>query len=233
MVVIQYLSGGDDMIDLDVNGLFKYNQLKSVISPKYTCFPNNLSQAWEIYNNNENCWKHVKNYHDEYKRIPDKLTYFTRFENAVREIYKLYYPKEYNDWIKDPNKDKDLYSNDSYPPNEVFKVMVEAFNLFLNIGCGDVYAPKCTIKHLNVLGIKNEIDDKKPVVSSFKLGDITGHIMTIKGYDDEGFIVYDTYGCSYLNDFESVNHGKRIKYDDFIKICKPLNSETKLCVCFI
>lgn len=221
------------MKDLDENGTFKYNQKKRVISPLYTCFPNNLCQAWEIVNQKEDCWNNVLKYHTEYKSVADKFTWFLRNEPMMREIYKFYFPNDYQKWIDDPTKDEWLYSDNSYPPNEIFKVICIGFNLFLSINKGDYFIPKCYIKDLTVEGIKKEINDGKPVVASFKLGNINGHIMTIKGYDDENFIIYDTYGCSYLKDFKNKGNAKLVPYDEFKKICKPLNCEVKMCVCFL
>lgn len=218
-------------LDLDKNGIFKYNQRKGIISPTYTCFPNNLCQAWEIATQSENCWSNVTNYHTEYKRIPDKLTYFMRFEPMMQEMYKFYYPSEYNKWINDKTRDKWLYSDNSIPPNEIFKMMCIGFNLFLNIG-KDSFTPVCRIKSLTIDGIIERLNNKKPVVCSFKLGTISGHIMTIKGYDDKSLLVYDTYDCSYLQSFENKNNAKIISFKKFKEIAKPLNETYKNCICF-
>ena len=219
-------------MDLDEKGIFKYNQRNGVISPTYTCFPNNLCQAWEILNKSENCWGNINKYHTEYKRIPDKLTYFMRFENMMREVYKFYYPTEYNKWITDNTRDKWLYSDNSYPPNEIFKIMCIGFNLFLNIYNGDEFKPHCYIKSIDIDGIINEIKNGKPVVCSFKLGTIPGHIMTVKGFDENNLTIYDTYGCSYLQNFETKNNGKILTFNQFKELCKPLNENYKYSICF-
>ena len=219
-------------MDLDEKGVYKYNQRKGIISPSYTCFPNNLCQAWEILNQSEDCWKNVLNYHTEYKRIPDKLTWFMRFEPMMNEVYKFYFPKEYNDWKNDKTKDEWLYSDNSYPPNEIFKVICVGFNLFLSMNKGDDFKAVCYTKSMNLNEIKKEISNGKPVVTSFKLGNIQGHLMTVKGYDKNNFYVYDTYGCSYLKDFKEKGKAKLIPFDKFNELCKPLNENEKLCVCF-
>ena len=220
------------MKDLDEKGIYKYNQRKRVISPNYVCFPNSLCSAWEIVNQSENCWNNVLNYHTEFKSVADKLTYFMRFESMMKEVYKFYFPTEYNKWIKDKKKDEWLYSEKSYPPNEIFKVMTIGFNLFLNMNRGDFYNNYCYIKNLTTDEIKKQIDIGKPIVASFKLGTISGHLMVIKGYTDNEFIVYDSYGCSYLEKFESRGNAKLIPFDKFNELCKPLNGNEKMCVCF-
>ena len=219
-------------MDLDKNGIFKYNQRKGIISPSYTCFPNNICQAWEILNNSENCWKNVSGYHLVFNRIPDKLTYFMRFEPMMQNIYKFYFPNEFKIWHNDSTRDQWLYSNNSYPPNELFKLMCLGFNMFINMNNGDDFKPKCTTKSLTIDEIIAEIQNGKPVVASFKLGELS-HIMTIKGYENDKLIVYDTYDCSFLKDYDTLNYGKVIKFQDFIKLCKPVNNEKKFCICFL
>lgn len=220
-------------MDLDEKGIYKYNQRKREISPNYVCFPNNMTQAWEILNQSENCWDNVLNYHTEFKSVADKLTYFLRFESMMQEIYKFYFPTEYKKWMEDKTKDKWLYSDKSYPPNEIFKVMCIGFNLFLSMNKGDDFKPICYTKSMNLYDIKKEITNGKPVVTSFKLGNISGHLMTIKGYDENNFYVYDTYGCSFLNNYLSKNNTKLIPFSKFESLCKPLNENKKLCICFI
>ena len=220
------------MKDLDEKGIYKYNQRKRVISPNYVCFPNSLCSAWEIVNQSENCWNNVLNYQKDYKSVADKFTYFLRFEPIIREVYKFYFPTEYKTWIDDKTKDQWLYSGKSYPPNEIFKVICIGFNLFLNMNRGDMYDEKCYIKNLTIDEMKKEIDKGKPIVSSFKLGDIQGHLMVIKGYDSKNFFIYDSYGCSYLEKFKSRGNAKIISFTEFKKLCKPLNEDKKMCVCF-
>ena len=219
-------------MDLDEKGVYKYNQRKGIISPLYTCFPNNLCQAWEILNQSEDCWKNVLNYHTEYKRIPDKLTWFMRFEPMMNEVYKFYFPKEYNDWKNDKTKDEWLYSDNSYPPNEIFKVICIGFNLFLSMNKGDDFKAVCYTKSMNLNEIKKEIANGKPVVTSFKLGSIQGHLMTVKGYDKSNFYVYDTYGCSYLEKAKSKGNAKILTNKQFKELAKPIDSENKFCICF-
>ena len=220
-------------MDLDEKGIYKYNQKKRVISPNYVCFPNNLCQSWEIVNQTEDCWNNVLKYHTEFKSVADKFTYFMRFEPMIREVYKFYFPNDYKKWIEDNTKDEWLYSDNSYPPNEIFKVITIGFNLFINMNRGDMYDEKCYIKNLTIDDIKKELNKKKPVVASFKLGSISGHLMTIKGYEKNNFLVYDTYGCSYLQKFKDKGNAKIIPFDDFKKLCKPLNKDEKMCVCFV
>ena len=219
-------------MDLDEKGIYKYNQRKRVISPTYVCFTNSLCSAWEILNQSEDCWSNIRNYHTEFKSVADKFTWFMRFENMMKEIYKFYFPNEYNKWNDDKTKDQWLYSDKSYPPNEIFKVICIGFNLFLNMNRGDYYKDYCYIKNMTVKTIKDELKKGKPVVCSFKLGTIQGHIMTIKGYENNNFIVYDTYGCSYLEKFNNKGNAKLIPISDFKKLCKPLNQDEKICVCF-
>ena len=219
-------------MDLDENGIYKYNQRKREISPSYVCFPNSLCSAWEILNQSENCWNNVLNYHTEFKSVADKLTYFMRFEPMMQEIYKFYFPTKYNEWVNDKTKDKWLYSDNSYPPNEIFKIMCIGFNLFLSMNKGDDFKAVCYTKNMNLSDIKKEIANKKPVVTSFKLGNISGHLMTVKGYDKINFYVYDTYGCSYLEKFKSKNNAKILSYKEFNELCKPLNEDKKMCICF-
>ena len=219
-------------MDLDEKGIFKYNQRKGIISPNYTCFPNNLCQAWEILNQSENCWNNVLNYHTEYKRIPDKLTYFMRFEPMMKEVYKFYFPTEYNKWIEDKTKDEWLYSDNSYPPNELFKIICIGFNLFLSMNKGDDFKPICYTKYMNLYDIKKEIANGKPVVCSFKLGNINGHLMTIKGYTSSQIFVYDTYNCSYLEKVKSKGNAKILSYKEFKELSKPTDDENKMCICF-
>ena len=219
-------------MDLDEEGIYKYNQRKRVISPNYVCFPNNMTQAWEIVNQSENCWDNVLNYHTEFKSVADKLTYFMRFEPMMQEIYKFYFPTEYEKWKNDKTKDKWLYSDDSYPPNEVFKVMCIGFNLFLSMNKGDDFKAVCYTKNMNLSEIKKEIDNGKPVITSFKLGNIVGHLMTVKGYDENNFYVYDTYGCSYLEKAKSKGNAKILSYKELKEFAKPTDSESKFCICF-
>ena len=181
-------------MDLDEEGIYKYNQRKREISPNYVCFPTNIVQSWEILNQSEDCWSNVLNYHTEFKGVVDKFTYFLRFEPMMQEIYKFYFPTLYNEWINDPKKDEFLYSDDSYPPNEIFKIVCVGFNLFMSMNKGDDFKPICYTKSMNLSEIKKEIANGKPVVTSFKLGNISGHLMTVKGYDKNNFYVYDTYG---------------------------------------
>ena len=219
-------------MDLDEKGIYKYNQRKRVISPSYICFPTNMIQSWEILNQSEDCWNNVLNYHTEFKDIVDKFTYFLRFEPMMQEIYKFYFPTLYNEWINDPKKDEFLYSDDSYPPNEIFKIVCVGFNLFMSMNKGDDFKPICYTKNMNLSEIKKEITNGKPVVSSFKLGNISGHLMTVKGYDKNNFYVYDTYGCSYLKDFKEKDKAKILSYKEFKELAKPIDSENKFCICF-
>ena len=219
-------------MDLDEKGICKYNQKKRVISPNYVCFPTNMIQSWEIINQSEDCWNNVLNYHTEFKDIVDKFTYFLRFEPMMQEIYKFYFPTLYNEWMNDPKKDEFLYSDDSYPPNEIYKVICIGFSLFLSMNKGDDFKPICYTKSMNLSKIKKEITNGKPVVTSFKLGNISGHIMTIKGYDEDNFYVYDTYGCAYLKDFKSKGNAKILSYKEFEELAKPTDSENKFCICF-
>lgn len=219
-------------MDLDEKGIFKYNQRKREISPNYVCFPTNIVQSWEILNQSEDCWNNVLNYHTEFKDIVDKFTYFLRFEPMMQEIYKFYFPTLYNEWINDPKKDEFLYSDDSYPPNEIFKIVCVGFNLFMSMNKGDDFKPICYTKNMNLSEIKKEITNGKPVVTSFKLGNISGHLMTVKGYDGNNFYVYDTYGCAYLKDFKEKNKAKILSYKEFKELAKPTDSENKFCICF-
>lgn len=219
-------------MDLDEKGIYKYSQKKGIISPNYTCFPNNLCQSYEIVNQSENCWNNVLNYHTEYKRIPDKLVYFMRFEPIMREVYKFYFPNDYQKWIDDKTKDKDLYSDNSIPPNEIFKIACVGFNLFLSMNKGDDFKAVCYTKNMNLSEIKKEIDNEKPVITSFKLGNISGHLMTIKGYDSKNFFVYDSYGCPYLEKFKNKGNAKILSHKEFKELAKPTDSENKFCICF-
>ena len=219
-------------MDLDEKGIFKYNQRKREISPNYVCFPTNIVQSWEILNQSEDCWSNVLNYHTEFKSVVDKFTYFLRFEPMMQEIYKFYFPTLYNEWINDPKKDEFLYSDDSYPPNEIFKIVCVGFNLFMSMNKGDDFKPICYTKSMNLSEIKKEIANRKPVVTSFKLGNISGHLMTVKGYDKNNFYVYDTYGCSYLKDFKEKDKAKILSYKEFKELAKPTDSENKFCICF-
>ena len=219
-------------MDLDEKGICKYNQKKRVISPNYVCFPTNIIQSWEILNQSEDCWNNVLNYHTEFKDIVDKFTYFLRFEPMMQEIYKFYFPTLYNEWMNDPKKDEFLYSDDSYPPNEIYKVICIGFSLFLSMNKGDDFKSICYTKSMNLSEIKKEITNGKPVLTSFKLGNISGHIMTIKGYDEDNFYVYDTYGCAYLKDFKSKGNAKILSYKDFKELAKRTDSENKFCSCF-
>ena len=54
----------------------------------------------------------------------------------------------------------------------------------------------------------------------------------VKGYDEDNFYVYDTYGCSFLNNYLSKNNTKLIPFSKFESLCKPLNENKKLCICF-
>ena len=218
-------------VDLDINGVYKYNQRKGIISPNVTCFPNNMCQAWEIFNQSENCWNNVKNYHTEYPRIADKFIYFCRFEPMIQEIYKFYFPTEYKKWINDSTKDKWLFSTNSNPPNEVFKIICIAFNLFVSMNKGDIYNGYAYIDNITTSQIKEMLDETRPVVLSFKLDNLH-HIMTIKGYNSDGFLIYDTYGCNFMNKYQSIGNCKVMPYNDFKKFGKPLNSDKKMCVCF-
>ena len=219
-------------MDLDEEGIYKYNQRKREISPNYVCFPTNMVQSWEILNQSEDCWSNVLNYHTEFKSVVDKFTYFLRFEPMMQEIYKFYFPTEYKKWMDDKTKDEWLYSNNSYPPNEIFKIVCVGFNLFMSMNKGDDFKPICYTKNMNLSKIKKEIANGKPVVASFKLGNISGHLMTVKGYDEDNFYVYDTYGCSFLNNYLSKNNTKLIPFSKFESLCKPLNENKKLCICF-
>ena len=219
-------------MDLDEKGIYKYNQRKREISPNYVCFPTNIVQSWEILNQSEDCWNNVLNYHTEFKGVVDKFTYFLRFEPMMQEIYKFYFPTLYNEWMNDPKKDKFLYSDDSYPPNEIFKIVCVGFNLFMSMNKGDDFKPICYTKNMNLSEIKKEIANRKPVVTSFKLGNISGHLMTVKGYDKNNFYVYDTYGCSYLKDFKEKGKAKILSYKDFKELAKPTDSGNKFCICF-
>ena len=219
-------------MDLDEEGIYKYNQRKREISPNYVCFPTNIVQSWEILNQSEDCWSNVLNYHTEFKSVVDKFTYFLRFEPMMQEIYKFYFPTEYKKWMDDKTKDEWLYSNNSYPPNEIFKIVCVGFNLFMSMNKGDNFKPICYTKNMNLSEIKKEIANGKPVVASFKLGNISGHLMTVKGYDEDNFYVYDTYGCSYLKDFKSKDKAKILSYKEFEELAKPTDSENKFCICF-
>ena len=219
-------------MDLDEKGIYKYNQRKREISPNYVCFPTNIVQSWEILNQSEDCWSNVLNYHTKFKSVVDKFTYFLRFEPMMQEIYKFYFPTLYNEWINDPKKDEFLYSDDSYPPNEIFKIVCVGFNLFMSMNKGDDFKPICYTKNMNLSEIKKEIANRKPVVTSFKLGNISGHLMTVKGYDKNNFYVYDTYGCYYLKDFKEKDKAKILSYKEFKELAKPTDSENKFCICF-
>ena len=93
-----------------------------------------------------------------------------------------------------------------------------------------------TVKHETVdvpaSNIKKEIANGKPVVTSFKLGNISGHLMTVKGYTNNQVYVYDTYGCTYLKDFKEKGNAKILSYKEFKELAKPTDSENKFCICF-
>ena len=225
------IESNENGIDLDIKGVYKYNQRKRKISPSYSCFTNNLCQAYEIYCQSEDCWDNVKNYHTEFTSVADKFMYFCRFEPMITEMYKFYYPKEYNTWFKDKKKDEWLYSDDSCPPNEMFKIVCIAFNLFISINKKDDYDSLCYISSLDENQIKYFLYNELPIVASFQLGEL-GHIMTVKGYNKEGFLVYDTYACKYLSKYKNIGNAKLIPYEDFKKLCKPTDKEFKNCICF-
>ena len=218
------------MINLDPNGEFRYNQLKGEISPKESCNVNSMCCAYECKYGS--VWpSNVKNYMTAYNRIPDKLIYFLRFETVIRELYKCIAPAAYSDWIKDKTRNNVLYSDNSIPPNEVMKVLCIGFNLFMNNNNGDIYTNYCELKELTVGEIKKCLDNKQPIVSSFNLNGY-GHIMTVVGYNETGFIVNDSYGMSYLKNHKDIGKAKEIPFKEFEKINKPTNSNKKLCIVF-
>ena len=219
-------------MNLDPNGIFKYNQLKRVISPKWSCNVNSICCAYEIRNQSDKCWDFCKNYHTEYTSPADKFMYFLRHESMILEIYKFINPKEYNKWIKDETKDKDLYSDNSIPQNEVLKILCIGFNLFVNMSNGDNYISVCELKELSMKEIYDYIiHDRIPLVASFDLNHY-GHIMTICGGDTNHIFVEDSYGMSYLKEHKEDGKSKIIPITEFKHICKPMDVDKKLCIIF-
>lgn len=214
-------------MNLDPNGEFKYNQLKGVISPKVSCNVNALCCGFEASGNK---WP-TTNYHNELPRTPDKLIYFLRHEPIILETYKFLYPTEYNKWVNDKTKDADLYSDNSIPPNEILKLLCIGFNLFLNLYNGDEYINYCSLKRMSLDEIKKSINNGKAIVSSFNLNGF-GHIMTTVGYDNEGFLVEDSYGMSYLKNHKDVVKAKLIPFAEYKKISKPVDLDKKLVIAF-
>ena len=217
------------MINLDKEGKYFYNQLKGVISPKVACNVNAVCCAFETAQQSTDCWDSIKNYKPEYTRAPDKFIYYLRNDNLIRELYKSVNKDYYNNWINDKSKDKFLYSDNSYPPNEIIKVLAIGFNLFMNRS-GDLYKNYCEVSLLTEDEIKDKLNNKHPIVASFNLNNY-GHIMTIIGYNDKGFLVHDSYGMSYLKEHERIGKAVVIPYSQFKEICKPKNTK-KLCICF-
>ena len=213
---------------LDINGNCKYNQLKRTISPKYCCFPTSLITAYEIIYGNDS-FEHLNSYHKDLD-IVDKLTYFSRYEPVALQIYNLYEPKLYKQWLLDETKDKDLYSDNSYPPNELWKIIVADFNLFINMNKQDSFTTHASIVNASNDNIKHYLDDNKPLIISCKVGNISGHMVTIVGYDDVGFYIYDSYGCKGFEQYQTINKAKLIPYNDFNKMFKPCNQNKKLVV---
>lgn len=214
-------------MNLDPNGVCKYNQLKGAISPEVSCNVNAICCGFEASGNK---WP-TTNYHNEFTRVPDKLIYFLRHEPMILEMYKFMYATDYNKWMKDRKKDKDLYSDNSIPPNEVLKLLCIGFNLFLNLYNGDEYTNYCSLKRMNLDEIKKSIDNGKAVVSSFNLNGF-GHIMTTVGYNAEGFLVEDSYGMNYLKNHKDIAAAKLIPFDEYKKISKPTGLDNKLVITY-
>lgn len=216
-------------MNLDPNGEFKYNQLKGIISPKVSCNVNSVCCAYECKNKE---WPiYIKNYHKELPRVPDKLIYFLRNEPMIKEMYKFIYPELYNKWIKDKTKDKDLYSDNSIPPNEIIKILCIGFNIFMNMNQLDTYKNYCAVEFLTIDEIKKNIEKGNPIVSSFNLNGY-GHIMTTIGFDKKNMYVEDSYGMSYLKNHQDIGSAKIISEAEYKKICKPINEEKKLVIVF-
>lgn len=215
------------MINLDKEGKYYYNQLKGIISPKESCNVNSMCAAFEILKQDDKCWN--INYKKDLTRIPDKLIYFLRNEPLVRELYKKIDLTCYDKWINDKTKNKDLYSDNSIPPNEYLKVLTIGFNLFMNMA-GDSYTNYCEMVSLSEDEMKKELEKKHPMVCSFTLNNY-GHIMTVIGYNEKGFLVYDSYGMPFLKEHEKIGKATVIPFPQFKEICKIKNSK-KLCILF-
>ena len=221
------------IIDLDEKGLHKWSQRKNTISPLYTCLPTSLIQAYEIIMGTENCFSFLMNYLKGLPRIPDKFTWFMRNEPSALEIFKFNYPDLFKKWTEAKDKDIDLYSNTEINPNEVYKNVCICFNLFINY-CKEPYSPYCYSSYnATIESIKKLLKNKKPVLVSGTFDNIPGHIITIKGYTDEGFLIYDTYGCKYFEKFKTINKAKELPFNEFNKVIKPLNCKTKNIITFL
>ena len=212
---------------LDPEGKHKWSQNKNVIDPKYTCFPTALITALEVVTDNDNYFDYLETY-SEYDRVIDKLTYFMRNEPSCLELYKLYKPNEFKAWDEDKTKTKTKYSDKSYPPNEIWKVAIACFNLFLSLNKGDDFTPHAKISNLNFEEMKAEIDKGNSLVVSVKTPTIMGHMITVIGYSDKEFIVYDSYGLKDFQNYPAKNNATYIPFEDFKKYCKPVNSTTKM-----
>lgn len=225
-------------------GFENYSQRNNEFLFTDACGPTNMIQAAEYAG-----WVIPTYSALNYKQPEDNLMKYTRTNKNVLEYYKKIDIVNYEKWVKEANNLKkenqyfwEVRCIDSYPPNELHKVMNFATNSFFNNKITEFF------ENTNEIDLITELLDGLPVVSSVKFGSY-GHYVTIVGFTVKNnvwekysisknkiylknniidYIIDNTYGRFNFktNKYDFVSgDNEHIERKKFLSMLKPLNSE--------
>lgn len=184
-----------------------YSQKNNEALATVACGPTNMIQGLEYSG-----WEINKKLFPEFKQPEDKLTKFTRTNEAVLEYYKRKYRNMYLNWQEEAKSLKkegqelwEVNCPKANAPNEVHDVMNFATNLFLGYTEEDIkngHYATCLLDGFNLEVVARNLAAGLPVVTSVRFGGC-GHYITIVGaqYKKEldaknivNLIIDNTYG---------------------------------------
>lgn len=225
-------------------GFENYSQRNNEFLFTDACGPTNMIQAAEYAG-----WVIPIYSALNFKQPEDNLMKYTRTNKKVLEYYKKIDIVNYEKWVKEASNLKkenqcfwEVRCIDSYPPNELHKVMNFATNSFFNNKVTEFF------ENTNENDLLTELLDGLPVVSSVKFGNY-GHYVTIVGFTVKNnvwekysisknkiylknniidYIIDNTYGRFNFetNKYDFVSgDNEHIERKRFLSMLKPLNSE--------
>ena len=186
-----------------------YSQKNNEALATVACGPTNMIQGLEYSG-----WEINNKLFPEFKQPEDKLTKFTRTNEAVLEYYKRKYRNMYLNWQEEAKslqkEGQELWEvncKKAYPPNEIHDVMNFATNAFLGYSEEDIkndHYATCFVPRFDLYTVLLELKYGLPVVTSVRFGN-SGHYITIVGCQWKGkkvpnesnvenLIIDNTYG---------------------------------------
>lgn len=184
-----------------------YSQKNNEALATVACGPTNMIQGLEYSG-----WEINNKLFPEFKQPEDKLTKFTRTNEAVLEYYRRKYKNMYLNWQEEAKSLKkegqelwEVNCPKANAPNEVHDVMNFATNLFLGYTEEDIkngHFATVLENNFNPYVVCQNLEAGLPVVTSVRFGGC-GHYITIVGaqykkdlYPDNvvNYIIDNTYG---------------------------------------